>query len=261
MSAFMPTKTTASHGNLNRGQFMPSDDMLAREYYYHGSRGGIEGPIAPASRPRADFGRAFYLSADATQTKLLIVNDPYPCEYTLRVDFSLDSNQSLVLVDGLAWLFTILHFGRHCEIFNDTPIDSWVGTQVDHADWIVGAIADNSMSCAVRNFSAGRMTREGVVQCLRSFPHGYQLAAKTQRACDCIRVVSEYPIDEGEARQVEDESRRIMDLSQVRTEQIRTQTLHKGMNVRELVDSMTPECVTQLDPKEVGFRLLEVGTV
>jgi hypothetical protein len=240
---------------------MLRDDVLAREYYYHGSRGGIEGPIVPVSRSRADFGRAFYLSTDATRTKLLVMNDVYPCEYTLSVDFSLDSNQRLVLVDGLAWLYTILHFGRHCDAFNDTPIDRWVGKQVDDSDWIVGAIADDSLSYAVRDFFTGRMTTEGVNQCLREIPHGYQLAAKTTKACGCIRVVSEYTIDEDEVGQLENESRRIMDRSRTRTEQIRTQTLHQGMNVLELVETITTERVAQFDPPEVGFRFLVIGSM
>jgi hypothetical protein len=232
---------------------MLRDDVLVGQYYYHGSRGGLEGRIVPASRSRADFGRAFYLSTDAMRTKLLVMNDAFPCEYTLSVDFSLDSNQRLVLVDELAWLYTILHFGRHCDTFNNTPIDRWIGEQVDDSDWVVGAIADNSLSYAVRDFCAGRMTTEGVNQCLRDIPHGYQLAAKTTKACDCIRVVSGHEIYENDARQVENEWKRIMDRSRARTEDIRAQTLHQGMSVRELVDSMTPERVAQLDPYNVGL--------
>lgn len=39
---------------------------------YHGSRHGINGPIAPLSRDRCDFGRGFYLGTNPLQPLTLI---------------------------------------------------------------------------------------------------------------------------------------------------------------------------------------------
>jgi hypothetical protein len=50
---------------------MQENELLEQEYYYHGSRGGIEGPISPVSRVRTDFGRAFYMGTDVMQTERL----------------------------------------------------------------------------------------------------------------------------------------------------------------------------------------------
>ena len=36
---------------------------------YHGSRGGLHGPIAPKSRVRCDFGKGFYMGTDENQAK------------------------------------------------------------------------------------------------------------------------------------------------------------------------------------------------
>lgn len=238
---------------------MQENELLEQEYYYHGSRGGIDGPISPISRARTDFGRAFYMGTDVMQTERLAINDVYPCEYTLRVDFSPKGQQNLIFLEGMAWLFTVLHFRRNCEAFRDTALDSWIGRQVDGADWIVGAIADDSMSRAVKDFSAGYLTTVGLFECLRKIPFGYQLAAKTQRACDAIEIVSEHVIDVDEVRQIWDESRRLMDKNWESTEAIRVRTLDKGMNVYELVDEMSEEHVSVMDPSEIGFHFLSVG--
>ena len=41
---------------------------------YHGSRHGINGPIAPLSRDRCDFGRGFYLGMHVLDPQLAIEN-------------------------------------------------------------------------------------------------------------------------------------------------------------------------------------------
>ena len=38
---------------------------------YHGSRGGLQGPIAPISRVRCDFGKGFYMGTNEIQAKFM----------------------------------------------------------------------------------------------------------------------------------------------------------------------------------------------
>lgn len=43
---------------------------------YHGSKSGINGPIAPISTDRCDFGKGFYMGTDRNQPLTLICNYP-----------------------------------------------------------------------------------------------------------------------------------------------------------------------------------------
>lgn len=55
---------------------------------YHGSKSGINGPIAPISTDRCDFGKGFYMGTDRNQPLTLICNYPEAKLYTLSVDLS-----------------------------------------------------------------------------------------------------------------------------------------------------------------------------
>ena len=49
---------------------------------YHGSKSGINGPIAPISTDRCDFGKGFYKGTDRNQPLTLICNYPEAKLYT-----------------------------------------------------------------------------------------------------------------------------------------------------------------------------------
>ena len=68
---------------------------------YHGSKSGINGPIAPISTDRCDFGKGFYMGTDRNQPLTLICNYPEAKLYTLSVDLS---DLKTVDIDiGLDW--------------------------------------------------------------------------------------------------------------------------------------------------------------
>ncbi len=50
---------------------------------FHGSRGEIDGEIAPISRVRCDFGKGFYMGEDSYQAKALVADDTSPYKYQL----------------------------------------------------------------------------------------------------------------------------------------------------------------------------------
>ena len=55
---------------------------------FHGSRAGIEGKIAPISRPECDFGKGFYLGTESSQPLTLICRSESPVLYTCSFDLS-----------------------------------------------------------------------------------------------------------------------------------------------------------------------------
>ncbi len=62
---------------------------------YHGSRQGLQGPVAPVSRTACNFGAGFYMGTAAEQSLSLLVNETDPVLYT--VELSLDGLRILDL--------------------------------------------------------------------------------------------------------------------------------------------------------------------
>lgn len=165
---------------------------------YHGSRGGIIGPIKPRSRPGTDFGEGFYMGTDPMQTKGLVANEPQPFSYALSVDFSHIAREQVLVLDRYEWIYTILHFRRTCRPFNGSRIDDVMGELAEGFDFVMGPIADDRMNEAVRRFAANELTDEGLFACLASVRYGTQVVAKTEDACGRISVVAEQAMYEDE---------------------------------------------------------------
>ncbi len=165
---------------------------------YHGSRGGIIGPIVPRSRPGTDFGEGFYMGTDPMQTKGLVAAEAQPVSYALSVDFSHVSHSQVLVLDRYEWIFTILHFRRTCRPFNGSVIDETMGKLTRGFDFIMGPIADDRMNEAVRRFAANELTDEGLFACLSRVRYGTQIVAKTESACRRIEVVAEQIMYEDE---------------------------------------------------------------
>lgn len=53
---------------------------------YHGSKSGLNGPIAPISRNHCDFGRGFYMGTEKRQPFTLICNYPKSKIYTVQIN-------------------------------------------------------------------------------------------------------------------------------------------------------------------------------
>lgn len=158
---------------------------------YHGSRGGIIGPIAPRSRPGTDFGEGFYMGTDPMQTKGLVAAEAQPVSYALSVDFSDVSHGQVLVLDRYEWIYTILHFRRTCRPFNGSAIDESMAELTRGFDFIMGPIADDRTNEAVRRFAANELTDEGLFACLSRMRYGTQIVAKTEDACRRIEVVAE----------------------------------------------------------------------
>ena len=204
---------------------------------YHGSRGGIIGPIRPRSRPGTDFGEGFYMGTDPMQTKALVANEPQPFSYALSVDFSHITREQVLVLDRYEWIYAILHFRRTCRPFNGSHIDEAMGGLVEGFDFVMGPIADDRMNEAVRRFSANELTDEGLFACLASVRYGTQIVAKTEDACDRISVVAEQAMYEDEIDGILEYQRR--QRRQARGVVTRLQVEYKGRGryLSELLDA------------------------
>ncbi len=171
-------------------------DIISKDeiILYHGSRGGLKGTIHPASRERCDFGKGFYMGSNPEQAKGLVVEDSAPKIYTLKVNTTGLSEENVLFLDGLDWVYTILAYREKSADFNKLPLAKECKEKCESFDFIVGCIADDRMNEAMRRFIDNGLTDKGLLACLESIDYGFQIVAKTQDACNRIEVLSERDI-------------------------------------------------------------------
>jgi hypothetical protein len=158
---------------------------------YHGSRGGIKGDIKPSSREQCDFGRGFYMGDISNQAKGLVIGDTNPMFYKVRLRLSEIPEDRILVLEGKDWLNAVLASRKLCEEFNGLELAKYWERKLSDYDVIIGTIADDTMKDAIKTFSDGGMTDEGLIACLQSVDYGMQYVAKTEFACSKIEILSQ----------------------------------------------------------------------
>lgn len=156
---------------------------------YHGSRDGIKGSIRPESRPDCDFGKGFYMGSNPSQVKGLVCGNPHPYFYEIRFDSEQLPSDKKIALDGYDWLCTILAFRSRSHTIQTIPAIATAKTRAEQADVVAGVIADDRMNEAIRRFLNNGLTDAALLQCLKSVDYGFQYVLKSEKACDCIKIV------------------------------------------------------------------------
>ena len=160
-----------------------------RNIFYHGSKKGITGDIAPISREECDFGHGFYTGTDTLQPLTLVCAEDKPKFYT--VDFDL-SNLKILEVDiGMDWAMMIAYYRKQMERVKGSPIYEKYAHYADGYDVIVGYIANDRMYTELARFFNGTITDVALLKCLSALDLGKQYVAITQKACDQIKILEE----------------------------------------------------------------------
>ena len=160
-----------------------------RNIFYHGSKKGITGDIAPISREECDFGQGFYTGTDTLQPLTLVCAEDKPKFYT--VDFDL-SNLKILEVDiGMDWAMMIAYYRKQMERVKGSPIYDKYAHFADGYDVIVGYIANDRMYTELARFFNGTITDVALLKCLSALDLGKQYVAITQKACDQIKILEE----------------------------------------------------------------------
>lgn len=165
----------------------PADD--GRTVFYHGSKKGITGDIAPISRAECDFGKGFYMGTDTLQPLTLVCAEEKPKLYAVEVDLS-GLNILEVGID-LDWAMMIAYHRKQMERAADTPIYEKYAHFADGYDMIVGYIANDRMYTELARFFNGTITDVALLKCLSALDLGKQCVAITQKACDQIKILEE----------------------------------------------------------------------
>ena len=92
---------------------------------YHGSRGGLDGPIRPESRIRCDFGKGFYMGESQEQAKSLIIEDSSPVFYTIKLKLSEIPDNKILLLKDYDWLYAVLSNRQKIQEFNELEISEY----------------------------------------------------------------------------------------------------------------------------------------
>lgn len=156
---------------------------------YHGSKSGIQGAIAPASRESCDFGKGFYMGTDRMQPLTLICNYPNAKLYTLSVDLS-----GLKILDvevGLDWALLVAYNRGKMDSAKHSPIYTRFADLSNDCDMIIGYIANDRMFVVLDRFFNGEITDLALINSLSALKLGKQYVALTETACSNIKILEE----------------------------------------------------------------------
>lgn len=160
-----------------------------RNIFYHGSKKGIVGDIAPVSHEECDFGRGFYMGTGTLQPLTLVCAEDKPKFYA--VEFDLSDLKVLEVEIGMDWAMMIAYYRKQMEHVAHTPIYEKYAHFADGYDVIVGYIANDRMYTELARFFNGTITDTALLKCLAVLDLGKQYVAITQKACDQIRILEE----------------------------------------------------------------------
>lgn len=189
--------------NLSQGEnhIINAHDVVT---LYHGSKSGIQGAIAPASREHCDFGKGFYMGTDRTQPLTLICNYPQAKLYTLNVNLS--GLEILDVEADLDWALLIAYNRGKMDSIMGSPIYTHFTNVSKGFDMVIGYIADDRMFVVLDRFFNGEITDLALINSLSALKLGKQYAALTPKACANIQIINEQEISENDREKLKQES-------------------------------------------------------
>ena len=199
-------KSLCTRSNIDFSQFEGNHIISTNETVtlYHGSKSGIQGAIAPASRERCDFGKGFYMGTDRNQPLTLICNYPDAKIYTLRVDLS-----DLKILDvevGLDWALLVAYNRGKLESAKHSTIYNRIADLNKGCDMIIGYIANDRMFVVLDRFFNGEITDLALINSLSALKLGKQYVALTEKACKKIEMIDEQGLTTKERDKLKQES-------------------------------------------------------
>lgn len=171
---------------------------------YHGSSKEIVVQFGKGN-PRCDYGLAFYCTEDRHQSDL------WACSKTgqgYTYEFDLDISELRVLKlnkeDALLWL-AILLSNREIEDLSEIGelnmkdfLNKYLTVDVNDYDVIIGYRADDSYFSFAKSFIEGGLTYEYLVEALELGKLGYQVAIKSKKAFDKLKLSNTYILNSKE---------------------------------------------------------------
>lgn len=201
---------------------------------FHGSKSGIEGDIMPLSRSQCDFGKGFYMGTEVLQPITLICNYKTPILYFVEINCA-DLNV-LELPTDISWAFVVAYNRGRLERIKGKKLYRQYEDLLHGRDLIIGDIADDRMFYVLDNFFEGNITDKGLVECLSTLQLGKQYVATSQKACQNVKILKEYPLSELELMALKDISEKKRQTGIQRANEICKQHRRDGKFFDELLE-------------------------
>lgn len=163
-----------------------------RVVLYHGSKSGIVGKISPSSRQQCDFGKGFYMGTEPSQGLTLICDFDKSKFYIVSIDIS--DLTTFEISPNLDWAMVVAYNRGKMEKVKNTAIYNKYREMSENKDVMIGNIANDRMFFVIDSFFIGNITDKTLVHSLSALELGKQYVAKTQKACDLIRIEEEVPL-------------------------------------------------------------------
>lgn len=165
---------------------------------YHGSKGGVHGEIRPDSWRGSDLGPGFYLCPDAMNAWGCARADYAAEAVTVLADLSQMDECKVRVLGGMPWVWTVLAHLRMVPEMEGGAIHDAAMRLAEGADLVVAPMAGDLAAPMLRAFARDEVTDTALLRALEQADLGMQVVAKTQRACACIRVISQRPLTDEE---------------------------------------------------------------
>ena len=156
---------------------------------FHCSKSGINGPIAPISRNRCDFGRGFYMGTEPYQPLTLISDFEQARFYVIRLD--LTNLRVLQVSPDIEWAMLVAFNRGKMDEIKGTKLYERYANMMEGYDVIVGSIANDRMFYVLDNFFLGNITDRALVMSLSALQLGQQYVAVTEKACGQAAIEAE----------------------------------------------------------------------
>ena len=206
---------------------------------YHGSRGGLQGAIRPASDSSSDFGSGFYMGDEITQPQTLICEAEAPVLYTL--DLNLDGLKVLRFEPNVDWaLFVAFNRGK-LEAYRDKPFYERFRRMRDEADVIFGKIANDKMFTVLNLFFRGLIGVPALVKAMSVINIGNQYCARTEKACSQIVRIDEKRFSANECEILKDRCHRQRARGASEAERICQVYRREGESYYEILERLSAE--------------------
>ena len=156
---------------------------------FHGSKSGINGPIAPISRDRCYFGKGFYMGTDPYQPLTLISDFEQSRFYVISL--GLTDLRVLTVKPDLEWAMLVAYCRGKMDAARGTTLYERYAAMRKEFDVIAGSIADDRMFYVLDNFFLGNITDKALVMSLSALQLGQQYVAITEKACAHAKIEGE----------------------------------------------------------------------
>lgn len=166
---------------------------------FHGSKKGINKEIdLNHSKIINDFGQGFYLGETFEQAATYIAYSKSHYIYSFLLNIE---NLKIIKFNvEEEWMFAIAYYRGWIDEYQEHPIIKSIRDKVENADIIIAPIADNKMFDLIDEFVSGMTTDLQCVKALSATNLGFQYVAKSEKAINQLKILSEMFLCEEEKK-------------------------------------------------------------